>query len=426
MQDQTTRQKTWAKLGLLATLYFSQGLPFGFFIQALPVLLRKQGLSLPAIGLTSLLALPWALKFLWAPWVDRAERRKSWIVPLQLGAAVVMCEVALLDPSGLLWLVLASVLITNLLAATQDVATDGLAIDMLDYDERGLGNGVQVAGYRVGMIVGGGALLILFDYLGWSMTFFGLAALLVVATIPVLMHKEPHTKRHTKPRPAPGQEPPRHDAPSERVTMSVLLDFIKRPGMWRWIVAILLFKSGDALVGGMLRPFLVDVGLREADIGWMLGAAGFTSGLLGAVAGGWATGKLGRTRALILFGLLQTLGGSMYAINAVGVDAIGYLYAACIIEHFTGGLATAAIFTMMMDACSPDTAGSDYTLQASIFVLVSGVGAASSGLIAAKLDYAALFWLGGVIGLVGMFAIARMSVVGWPGQQTPQKVKDSL
>ena len=59
------------KLGLLASLYVCQGLPFGFFTQALPVLLRKQGVSLEAIGLSSLLALPWALKFVWAPLVDR-------------------------------------------------------------------------------------------------------------------------------------------------------------------------------------------------------------------------------------------------------------------------------------------------------------------------------------------------------------------
>lgn len=419
MQTGARHHKTWGKLGLLATLYFSQGLPFGFFIQALPVLLRKQGLSLPAIGLTSLLALPWALKFLWAPWIDRSERRKSWIVPLQLGAAIVMCVVALFDPSELLSFILVSVLITNLLAATQDVATDGLAIDMLDYNERGLGNGVQVAGYRVGMIVGGGALLILFDHSGWSMTFIGLALLLGVATLPILLHDEPRaTPRH----PAT----PTQRRSTEQVTMKVLLDFVRRPGMWRWILAILLFKSGDALVGGMLRPFLVDVGLREAEIGWMLGAAGFTSGLLGAVVGGWATGKLGRTRALILFGLLQVLGGSMYAINSVGFDAMGYLYAACVIEHFTGGLATAAIFTMMMDACAPQTAGSDYTLQASIFVLVSGVGAATSGFIAAKLDYAALFWFGGAIGLLGMFVIARMSAVGWPGQPATRETKPSL
>ena len=91
---------TRAKLGLLSTLYFSQGLPFGFFVQALPVLLREQGLSLPAISMTSLLALPWALKFAWAPWVDAAPQRKRWIVPLQWSLASVMFVTVMLDPAS--------------------------------------------------------------------------------------------------------------------------------------------------------------------------------------------------------------------------------------------------------------------------------------------------------------------------------------
>src|SRR5689334_21589092 len=97
------------KLGLLGCLYFSQGLPFGFFTQALPVLMRKQGFSLGAIGVSSLVAVPWALKFLWAPavdryWLARLGRRKSWIIPLQLAALVVLCALALLtlDLRGLL------------------------------------------------------------------------------------------------------------------------------------------------------------------------------------------------------------------------------------------------------------------------------------------------------------------------------------
>ena len=93
------RRPSW---GCSAALYFSQGLPFGFFTQALPVLLREQGFSLGQIGLSSLLVVPWALKFLWAPArrslvVARVGRRKSWIVPLQLGAVVVL---ALLAPSA--------------------------------------------------------------------------------------------------------------------------------------------------------------------------------------------------------------------------------------------------------------------------------------------------------------------------------------
>jgi len=180
---------TPGKLALLTSLYVSQGLPFGFFTQALPVLMRQQGLSLPAIGMTALLALPWALKFLWAPLIDRHGssrfgRRRSWIIPLQFMAAAAMAGVSGINPSTELPLVLAAVLVANLLAATQDIATDALAIDMLNHEERGLGNGIQVAGYRVGMIVGGSLLLVQYERLGWSMTFLTMSGLLCLATTP--------------------------------------------------------------------------------------------------------------------------------------------------------------------------------------------------------------------------------------------------
>ena len=139
------------RLGLLLGLYFSQGLPFGFFVMGMPVLMREDGISLEAIGLSSLLAIPWATKFLWAPLVDRYTGgrlgpRRTWIVPLQMGSALVLFALAWADPSqGLAW-ILVGVFAINLLAATQDIAVDGWAVDILSPTELGPGNAAQVVG----------------------------------------------------------------------------------------------------------------------------------------------------------------------------------------------------------------------------------------------------------------------------------------
>src|SRR5262249_50304659 len=153
---------------------------------AVPVLMRKQGASLPDISMASLLALPWALKFLWAPFVDRwgwaaFGRRRSWIVPLQLASVATAAALSLVDPRTGVSTLMAALLLTNLIAATQDIATDGLAVELLSEGERGFGNSVQVAGYRVGMILGGGALLWVFAHTGWSTTFLAMAGMLAVA-----------------------------------------------------------------------------------------------------------------------------------------------------------------------------------------------------------------------------------------------------
>src|SRR5688572_11229502 len=161
-----------ARLFLLGSLYLAQGLPYGFFTQALPVLLREQGLALPLIGLANLLMLPWALKFLWAPLVDAVEsprgRRRAVIIPLQLGCVFVLGALALAASPDAMWALGIGVLLVNFCAATQDIATDALAVETLAPDERGIGNGLQVGAYRVGMIIGGGAMLWVFEHAGWT------------------------------------------------------------------------------------------------------------------------------------------------------------------------------------------------------------------------------------------------------------------
>ncbi len=154
------------------------------------MLLRKQGMALPLIGLTQLLMLPWALKFLWAPLVDgvrapRLGRRRAVIVPLQLATAAVLAALALAATPGAMDAMLVAVLLVNLCAATQDIATDGLAVEVLEPAERGLGNALQLGAYRLGMILGGGFMLIVFDRAGWTAAFVVMAALVLATTVPI-------------------------------------------------------------------------------------------------------------------------------------------------------------------------------------------------------------------------------------------------
>ncbi len=396
MRAETTieRASTPAKMGLLGSLYFSQGLPFGFFTQALPVMLRKQGFSLGEIGLASLLAAPWALKFVWAPVVDRYSisrigRRKSWIVPLQIGSVVTLAALASSRTSSMAVL-MPAVLLLNLLAATQDIATDGLAVDMLAPSERGFANGLQVAGYRVGMIGGGGLLLILHDRLGSAGTFLAMAALTAIATLPIIMARE-----------SPRTEPQEHRSSPKNV------HFLRRPGAARLLLLIVAYKAGDAFATGMLRPFLADAGLSLEHIGWLLGTVGFVAGLVGALCGGALVNRLGRKTALVGFGVLQAAAVAGYAYLAMGRFSQTALYALCAAEHFAGGMATAALFTCMMDWCSREASATDYTVQASAVVIATGVASAVAGFSAQALGYLGHFCLATVLALGALAAVRR-------------------
>ena len=136
-------------LVLLASLHCAQGLPSGLIAHSLPVLLRQHGVDLAVIGVLKLLALPWMLKVLWAPWVDRiaSERlghHRGWILPLQTTVILCVASLALISPATLftvqLPLLLGLILLINMAASTEDIATDGLTVRLLSERGRGLGN----------------------------------------------------------------------------------------------------------------------------------------------------------------------------------------------------------------------------------------------------------------------------------------------
>lgn len=390
---------TAQRMLLLGSLYFAQGLPYGFFTQTVPVLLREQKVSLGKIGFTALLTWPWAFKFLWAPLVDRWYsprwgRRRSWILPMQLGSALTLFALAVVPGATELTPLLVGVTLLNFFAATQDVATDGLAVAVLPPHERGLANGLQVGGYRVGMILGGGALLIYYAELGDRGVFLAMALFTALASLPALLMREP-TVASPQAAPIGGKAPPG-------------VHFLRLPGVWRVVALISVYKLGAYLGTGMLRPFLVDAKFTLDEIGKMIGTFGFIAGLLGALGGGLAVTRLGRPRALAIFGVLQAAAVAGFVYLAYGSPERSDYYLVITAEHFTTGLGTTSLFTAMMDWCRPERAGTDYTVQASAVVVATSLANVASGLLAQSFGYGPTFIVAVVVCLVGTAATARL------------------
>lgn len=375
----------------LTGLYVVQGLPHGFFGQTMPVLLREQGLDLTLIGLLSLVALPWALKFLWAPLLDRftlkaGEYRRSWIISMNT-LAVILVIVLSSQPleywlAGGVWLPLILLITLNVFIATQDIATDAMAVENLSVAERGKGNGLQVGAYRVGMVLAGGLLVSLYSYLGWSGALLIVAALMVLGTVPLWFFK------------------PRQHIPPSTPLLPQWLAFFRLKDAGLWLALILLFKFGDAFGTQMIRPMLSDAGLSLEQLGVMMGTVGFIAGLAGALIGGWLVSLLGRHITLLGFIILEALALMSYVgISVTEQPSLLRVGFAIVMEHVAGGMATAALFTVMMDRCREHSEAADYALQ-SCLVIVSGMVAAGlSGFSAQSLGYDAHFVVAGMLTL---------------------------
>ncbi|WP_290873200.1 MFS transporter [Aquabacterium sp.] len=383
-------------LSLLTGLYAAQGLPYGFFSLALPALLREVGWSLTAIGMLQFLALPWALKFLWAPVVDHHGARRHWLWGLQGAAVALALWCAWLDLGvHSLWLFVA-VFLFNLVAATQDVVTDGLAVRLLDARDRGVANGIQVGAYRLGTILGGGLLLWVFARSNAALMFTCMAALLALLSVPVWRFPEP-----VSPQAQGATGVAAVARPGWRALALGWWHRAMSPGMRTLIGLIVAFRLGDQMASSLITPFILDQGAGKETLALMKGAVGSGTSLLGAALGAWLLWRVGRGQALLWSGLAQCAAFALYAAVALGWGGLPALWAATVMEGLLGTMATVALFALMMDAADPAHAGTDYTLLASVTVAVSGAGSLLGGAVGDLLGYAWAFGLGTVLSAGG-------------------------
>jgi MFS transporter, PAT family, beta-lactamase induction signal transducer AmpG len=364
------------KLAWVAVLYLAEGFPFGLMADNLPVYLRAQGASLVAIGFLQALGLPWTLKVLWAPAVDRFGERRQWISVALVVMAVATAMIPLADastPGLFLWAVL---LVLTIGSATQDVAIDAYTIGLLAPGEEGVANGVRVSAYRVALIVSGGALVILAEPLGWTPIFW--IAALTLAVLAAVTWRAPRVARVRQP------------AAEWARTLGA---WLRRPGAPFVLAFVLLYKLGDTSMGPMVKPFWVDSGLSTTEIGLVSTTLGIGASIAGALAGGVFTSRFGIFRGLWMLGALQALSNLGYAGAAAAGGPRLAIYAASLVESFTGGLGTAAFLAFLMHVCEREQAATQYALLSALFGLTRSLAGAVSGVGAETLGYAPFFTL---------------------------------
>lgn len=379
---------------VLFSLYWAQGLPVGFMTHALPVILRAEGVSLAQIGGFGLLMLPWSIKVFWAPLVDRYGSQatghyRSWIIPLQLLSVAVLIALSFLPIQALdqpvyLLAFFIALLFMNGVGATQDIATDALAVNILKNEQQHWGNTFQVIGSRLGFIVGGGTILWLLDLLQWQATFLLLAALVFLNTLPILFFKEPeHLKTTTQ----------TSEQPALSNIKTYFQYFWSNITLARWLLVLLTFKIADGLSGPLLKPLIVDLGLSFSQIGLYITMLGAFAALIGAGLAGWCLKYWSRSSSLIVFSILKILSLMAYAWLAAQYEAQlkvenWLIYTINAAEDLVSAMLLVVMLTLIMQYSRKHLAGTDFTFQVSIMATVSGGLYMLSGVAGDYLGYA--------------------------------------
>lgn len=379
---------------VIGALYVSQGLPSGLIAHALPAFLREQGVSLLVISSLKLLALPWLLKFIWAPLIDKSgcnSERFRWVFRMQSLMLISLLFLSFTISSLSLAAICISVailLLINLAASTQDIATDGFTVSQTPKQFLGIANSIQVAAYKIGMLIGGSGLLLLTPYFETPELIRGLSLCLALLLIPLFIFK----KKYLFPAPAK-TDIRKYKAGSHSpfpYIFKTYQDFFRQDGIKPWLVVLVTFKVADSLGSTMFKPMLVDNGIALSEIGFLT-LYSTIAGLIGAVLAGSLYRLMGMISALLLFGAMQTLSvSSFYLVSVMNLE-INEVYALAIIEQFCDGLSTVVLFAVMMLNCRKEHEGADYTIQASLQIALAGLVGAMSGVIANFGGYGALY-----------------------------------
>ncbi|WP_017660898.1 MFS transporter [Baaleninema simplex] len=401
------------KFGLLGSLYLSQFVPFWFLYQALPILLRQKGMSLEAIGLLPAILLPISLKFLWSPFIDaygftRWGHYRFWIIFFQLWVAGVTVFCGFLSIEENLPLLLVGLLLIAIGSGSQDIATDALAVRLLNPEERGAGNAVQGIGGAIGRTIGGGGMLILLNRWGWRSSLLSLAAITIAALVPLLFYREPVELKSRRTQHKFSLHP-KFWLRSAIAYVKIFIETCQRPGIKSWLAILALMTAGYNLSATMFRPLLVDIGWSLEEIGWLLGVFGMTMTIFGSLVAGSLVSKIGRKRSFLVALSLTTVGILTQVLPTLGWTQPPILYGIVSLSFFAMGITGTTTFTIMMDNSRRDMAATDYTLQTSVIPLCSILSAALSGSIAGAIGYRSVFLMSAAI-LIGCIGFVYRSL----------------
>ncbi len=384
------------RMAVLLALGFSSGLPFALTADTLQAWMTDRGVDLGVIGLFGLVALPYSLKFLWAPLIDRyvpplLGRRRGWMLIWQIAIILTLLVMSGIGGSPSLVVIAATALGIAFCSASQDIVVDAYRADVLPPDERGAGSAVSVMGYRIGFILSGaGALFLVGKHdVPWPVIYAIMACAMSVGVIATLL----------APEPARGADPP---ASLASAVVAPFAAFIARRGGWLILLFVLLFKLPDIAAGKMTLPFMLKIGIAMEDIAVVRQWWGMIITIVGALVGGAIVARLKLWPSLWLFGILQAVSNlGFYVLAQVGPRYDAMVAVICL-ENFCTGLVTAGFTAFLISQCHPKYSATQFALLTSVMALARDLLGAPTGYFADQLGWPMFFLLSVVLAVPGL------------------------
>lgn len=362
--------------------------------------MARAGVDIKVIGLFALAQAPWSFKLLWSPSMDRYPppllgRKRGWIFLSQVALFALGLGLAgVSDRPEAVWVIGAFALAIAFASASQDIAYDGYAVEVLRREEYGLATGARVAFYRGAMLVSGGVAITLAAETSWAYVNLLLALVYLPFMAITWLAPEPET-------------PPRAPTTLRDAVFGPFVGLLARHRAAEILAFVVLYKVSDNLTQALTRPFLVQVGFGDFDVGVATATIGQAAMVGGTFLGAVLTHRLGLGRALWVFGFLQLFSNLGYAAVAqVGVHR-PLMYAAQAFELGSSGLGTGAFGVLLLRLTQKRFSATQYALLSSLFTLPRILAGPVAGVLADTIGWRDFFIATVFFGVPGMVMLSR-------------------
>ncbi len=379
---------------------FSSGLPLLLTGSTLKFWMREEGLDLTTIGLFGLVGLPYTLKFLWAPFMDRLTlpllgRRRGWMLVTQLILMITIFSLGWTQPTHHLPAITVLCLFVAFFSASQDVVMDAYRREYLEEEELAIGSSIFVNGYRIGLLASGALALVLAEYLSWGAAYRIMGLFMVVGILATVFAPEPKVD----------MAPPRT---FQEAFTGPFTEFFQRSGWIYILLFILLYKIGDSMASEMLSPFWVDIDVSKSTVAGIVKTFGLASAITGGIVAGLVVYRWGLVPSLYAFGFLQMISTAGFALLAILGKHTLLLIAVIAFENLTGGMGTTAFVAFMAHITNKRFTATQYALLTSIMGIPRVIAGATTGFLATWLGWEGFFLLCTLIAIPGLVLIGKL------------------
>ena len=432
---------------MLAMLFlgFSSGLPFYLVLQTLTIWMREAGIARTLIAMLAWGTLPYSLKFLWAPIVDRGRlplldralgRRRSWMLLAQVCIALGLARLAFSDPAGGLLRIAPWALFVAFFAATQDIAMDAWRIESAPIEKQGAMLAAYQVGFRVALITGSAGALALAQARGWTVSYLGMAVLAGVGIVTTLCVREPQAvasreEREREARVVDWLARRAHWPRSLRdvgewfigAVVCPLVDFFTRHGARLAVITLLFigaYRLTEFAMGSQIGPFYVDHGYTNDQIATVVKIYGLSVAVVGVFIAGLLIARIGLLRSLVLGSVLVMASNTGFAILATThTPTLLGLGLANALDNLALAVQGTALLAFLSSLTSPKYTATQYALFSSLYALPGKTLEGFSGIISHWTGYPLFFVYTASLSIPGLLLLFWLWRRGAGGRGLP-------